>query len=194
MDNNLYFALTLSSSDAEQLLKNYTEQYCVPNSLCNLYWLWNYSEASQHQANCSEMSNHSSEKLSKRHRKRRLIDFINFESKIQTLYTEISKVYNSFEPIILSKSKSVSKPQVSHRRSNYIGVFKNGDKWQALISINKQKIYIGTYSNEFDAGRVYDFYSILLNNMKARTNFDYSKNDVITMVENFRANDNQYCL
>ena len=81
---------------------------------------------------------------------------------------------------------------MSSRRSHYTGVFKNGDNWQALISIQKRKAYIGTYANELEAAKAFDFYSILLNNITATTNFYYTKKDIIGMVENFVSNDWKY--
>ena len=90
------------------------------------------------------------------------------------------------------KRKSTARVRVSSRRSHYTGVFKNGDNWQALISIQKRKTYIGIYASELEAAKAFDFYSILLNNITAIANFDYTKKDIIGMIENFVSNDGKY--
>ena len=40
--------------------------------------------------------------------------------------------------------------------SNYKGVFKFKNKWQAQIQINGNKIYLGLFENEIDAAHAYD--------------------------------------
>ena len=60
------------------------------------------------------------------------------------------------------------------------------------VEYQERKIYIGTYTNELEAAKVFDFYSILLNNITATTNFDYTKKDIIEMIENFVSNDGKY--
>ena len=55
------------------------------------------------------------------------------------------------------------------------GLSKNGKSWQVLIMIEKRKTYIGTYSSEEEAARVYDKYSILINRISAKPNFAYTK-------------------
>lgn len=61
-----------------------------------------------------------------------------------------------------SKPKMASKtPYRSKRRSKFTGVFKNGHRWQTLVSIMKKKTYVGTFKTEIEAARVYDFYSFI---------------------------------
>lgn len=36
------------------------------------------------------------------------------------------------------------------------GVHKNGDKWQAQITFNYKKIYLGLFKNKFDAAKAYN--------------------------------------
>ena len=80
----------------------------------------------------------------------------------------------------------------SARRSKYIGVFKNNHNWQAFITMNKKKIYIGSYSLEEGAAKAFDFYSILLNKEKATTNFDYTKQDLFEILQEYNTNGNKY--
>lgn len=65
-----------------------------------------------------------------------------------------------------------------NRKSKYRGVSKNGNQWQALIMINKKKIYIGVYSSEEKAGRAYDRAAIINHGDKAKTNFMYSMKEI----------------
>jgi hypothetical protein len=48
------------------------------------------------------------------------------------------------------------------RRSQYIGVSKNGLNWQVLVNIGLNKHYIGTYEDEIEAAVAYDFYAFVL--------------------------------
>ena len=121
--------------------------------------------------------------------KRRFLDTIDFQQNIAALLSTIKRVANENKMIVHGKRKSTARARMSNRRSHYTGVFKNGDNWQALISIQKRKTYIGTYASELEAAKVFDFYSILLNNITATTNFDYTKKDIIEMIENFVSND-----
>ena len=113
-----------------------------------------------------------------------------FSKMIQSLLKTISYLEDTI--IINRKDKSAQAMHLSSRRSQYIGVFKNQNNWQALISINKRKTYIDTYSTEIEAAKAYDFYSILLNKLLAKTNFDYSKSEIISMVENYYANGRKF--
>ncbi len=40
--------------------------------------------------------------------------------------------------------------------------------------INKKNIYIGSYTSEEDAARIYDFLTLKFRDIKAKTNFNYS--------------------
>lgn len=77
------------------------------------------------------------------------------------------------------------KKNIKGRSSNFIGVSKNGLHWQVLINYGKSKKYIGTYSSEKEAAIAYDFYSILLNTYKAKTNFSYSPELVKEMIYSY---------
>lgn len=49
-------------------------------------------------------------------------------------------------------------------------------------------MYIGTFLSEKEAGIMFDIYSIGLHGIKASTNFNYSSDIVISMIEEFLAN------
>lgn len=73
---------------------------------------------------------------------------------------------------------------VGKRSSKYRGVSKNGNQWQVLIMVNKSKTYIGTYSSETIAARIYDIIAIKNRGTKARTNFIYNKNQIKNICSN----------
>ena len=56
-------------------------------------------------------------------------------------------------------------------------------KWQVLFMINKNKNYIGTYSSEEIAARVYDIISIKKKGIKSKTNFLYNNQQIIKILE-----------
>ena len=77
---------------------------------------------------------------------------------------------NNFE-----KSKKIIFINVGRRRSKYRGVSKNGNQWQVLFMVNNSKTYVGTYTTEDLAARVYDIMAIKNRGNKAKTNFIYSE-------------------
>ena len=80
----------------------------------------------------------------------------------------------------------------SKRRSKYVGVSRNGCHWQTLINVGKTKKYIGTYCSEAEAAMVYDFYSLGLHGLKARTNFAYKGELVRRIIKTYFDNDNKF--
>ena len=84
--------------------------------------------------------------------------------------TDLYHYSNNFQ-----KSKKIIFIDVGRRRSKYRGVSKNGNQWQVLIMINKSKSYVGTYTTEDFAARVYDILAIKNRGNKAKTNFIYSE-------------------
>ena len=62
----------------------------------------------------------------------------------------------------------------SKRSSRFRGVSKNGNQWQVLLMHKKGKSYVGSYSSEEFAARIYDILAIKLRGLKARTNFKYT--------------------
>lgn len=81
---------------------------------------------------------------------------------------------------------------VSSRRSRFIGVLKNGNRWQVLINVGRTKKYIGTFCNENEAAIVHDFYSMGINGRKGKTNFAYSQELVENMIKSYFENDRYF--
>ena len=75
---------------------------------------------------------------------------------------------------LLTKPKTINFVKRSKTSSKYRGVSRNGNKWQVLIMGNNQKFYLGSYTSEEFAARVYDIFAIKMKGIKARTNFSYN--------------------
>ena len=60
------------------------------------------------------------------------------------------------------------------------------------ITINKRKTYIGSYESEQDAAVAFDFHCILLHSLRAKTNFSYSKANIVNMIANYKENNNYF--
>lgn len=108
-------------------------------------------------------------------RKHSLPDLDEGLTKIMAIISSSDKVYFR---ATLKSSRGLHNGR-SERRSRYVGVLRNGTRWQVLINVDRKKRYIGTYNNEVEAAIVYDFYSLGLNGSKARTNFSY-KNELLS--------------
>ena len=87
--------------------------------------------------------------------------------------------------IFFRKYKSLNRVNRSLKRTSYFGVSKNGPNWQTLITINKKKTYVGTFMTEKEAAKVYDFYSMVLKCEVAKTNFNYTKNQALELVNKY---------
>ena len=85
---------------------------------------------------------------------------------------------------LFSTTKNLKKPNKitfigkGKRGSKYRGVSRNGNQWQVLIMLHKSKSYVGTYSTEEIAARIYDILAIKNRGIKARTNFIYNEQQI----------------
>lgn len=68
------------------------------------------------------------------------------------------------------------------RGSKYRGVSRNGNLWQVLIMVNKKKRYVGGYLSEENAAKAYDKVALQFYGIKAKTNYNYSKEEVRTII------------
>lgn len=81
----------------------------------------------------------------------------------------------------------------SNRRSQYIGVLKYKEYWQALINVGKTKRYIGTFDTEVQAALAYDFYSIGLHYMNSKINFTYTVAQLVPLIIGYYNSDREFC-
>ena len=82
----------------------------------------------------------------------------------------------SFKQIKNSKKslRKQNKFKLISKKSNYRGVTKNRKKWQAYIWINNKNTYLGSYSSQEVAAKIYDLMAIKKKGFKAKTNFIYN--------------------
>lgn len=86
------------------------------------------------------------------------------------------------ENVIIIKGSTRFKNQTG-RGSKYRGVSKNGNKWQVLVMGNQRKSYSGSIVTEKEAAKVYDKLAIRNLGLRAKTNFDYKRKDIIKIIK-----------
>lgn len=119
-----------------------------------------------------------------------LISRYRFDLKAEALYEHLmnsSLNDNDVFKVASRKAAPKSGPRCS-TRSDYIGVSRNGDSWQSLINVGLRKTYIASYSDERDAAISFDFHSILLHRTRGKSNFSYTKTELIEMILRYKAN------
>lgn len=99
------------------------------------------------------------------------------------VYSLSSKGYHLSSSEIGSKETKLKR---GLRGSKYRGVSRNGNQWQVLIMINKKKKYMGNYSSEVIAAKVYDQIAIKHHGSKAKTNFLYTNDEISNFLSNCR--------
>ena len=109
----------------------------------------------------------------KEERRRLLLRLENSENDKVVFYQRIKKL-----------RKNAKHGDKSYRGSRYWGVSKNKSKWQVMITLNHYKEYSGGFSDELEAARIYDRKSICTYGLKAKTNFSYTKQEVLEIVKN----------
>ena len=163
----------------------------------NSYWMcveasWDSARVSQckslekdspdNDVNVEKLIHYDNDRLTKAPAKsKRLLLEQRIDGKIPKIFESLYLI-NSEDSVLIHGKQKLAPRGNSNRRSTFIGVFKNGPNWQALISIDKKKTYIGTYSTELDAAKAFDYYSILLHGLTAVTNFDYSKRSIVELI------------
>ena len=102
----------------------------------------------------------------------------NSENKEEKNESEEKEENNSEEPLSPEKAGELIQKKTKPRGSRYRGVSKNGSQWQVLIMVEKKKRYLGSFSNEEEAARAYDKVALQHHGIKAKTNYDYTKEQV----------------
>ena len=92
-------------------------------------------------------------------------------------------VYMNSYLVKYNNPQKVKKDGENKRSSQYRGVSRNGKQWQVLMMANRNKSYIGTFSSEELAARIYDIISIKNKGIKAKTNFQYNNRQIQNIIE-----------
>lgn len=133
-------------------------------------------------------SESASEPVKERRRKNIMPDI---SENLDTIMERVRSDETVFFKATIKSSRGLHNGK-SQRRSKYIGVLRNGHRWQVLINVGKKKKYIGTFGDEKAAAVVHDFFSIGLNLNNAKTNFSYDQETIVDMISNFTSNDSQF--
>ena len=102
-------------------------------------------------------------------------------NKVVYVNTFLLKSYSTSKNI--QKFNKIKFVERNKRSSRFRGVSKNGNQWQVLIMINKKKSYIGSFSSEELAARIYDIFALKNRGLKARTNFKYTSQQIKKICE-----------
>jgi hypothetical protein len=113
-------------------------------------------------------------KKRKRFIKNNKLVFVQMDENELNLKNE--KVYDDDEDLDLQMN-------IKPRGSRFSGVSKNGSQWQVLIMVRKKKRYLGSFSNEEEAARAYDKVALQNHGNKAKTNYDYSKEEIEKIIQ-----------
>ena len=92
--------------------------------------------------------------------------------------SEVDEENKNNESLNSEKMSELINKNTKPRGSRYRGVSKNGSQWQVLIMVKKKKRYLGSFSNEEEAARAYDKVALQHHGIKAKTNYDYTKEEV----------------
>ena len=113
-----------------------------------------------------------------------------FHEKVDALIDQVMSLPQAYEGFIC---RSASKPMAKSgrrcpTRSEYIGVTKNGKRWQAMVNVGLKKVYIASYRSERDAAVCFDLHSLMLHSLTAKVNFDYTKEELLQLLHAYREN------
>mgnify|MGYP000935219429 CR=1 FL=1 len=71
------------------------------------------------------------------------------------------------------------------RGSKFRGVSRNKNKWQMMIMINQNNIYLGGIKNDELAAKFYDKIAIISKGVNAQTNFAYKASQIEEILNEF---------
>ena len=192
-NSSAYFQYTPQEIMAQTNMFKYYDVICVDlqiqeQQLLEQYCFWTHIEHNKELANAQTVIPRRNNIKSKGN-KVLLLKRNNFPLKADNLLQKIQTITIGDMVLVSAKKKAESKDgPLSNKRSSFIGVSRNGLHWQALITIEKRKTYIGSYECEKDAAVAFDFFSILLHSFTAKTNFSYTRNNIEEMIWNYKQN------
>lgn len=102
-------------------------------------------------------------------KRRRLIDVLRAKRATDIVIMPHKKVF---------KGANVN----NFRGSRFRGISKNGNSWQILLMVNRKKKYLGTLPTEELAAKFYDKVAIQYQGAKAKTNFGYTKEQIMSVL------------
>ena len=176
--------------------KNYwscdTQQFkiCQCLNYTNI-WTCEYKDANLLESDANLLENDANEEIESVKQRRRRSSLPDIDANLFKLLKLITS-NKSVEFTHIEKSSRGLHNGLSNRRSRFVGVLKNGNRWQVLINVGRVKKYIGTYKFEKDAAIGHDFYSIGINGKKGKTNFSYSKDLIEWMINSYFENDRYF--
>ena len=90
---------------------------------------------------------------------------------LKRLYRSLVKIEDTNGSIVQKQNKN--EPKRKKRKgqqhtggSRYIGVSRNGNKWQALLQLGDRKRYLGTLESEEETARLHDRNALLYHGIK----------------------------
>ena len=101
-----------------------------------------------------------------------------FENEINVDFNKNNSIKDNIYNTNKNLSKKRNKFKVIYKTSRYKGVSKNKKNWQVYIRINNINTYLGSYSSEKTAAKIYDIMAIKKNGIKAKTNFKYNNKQI----------------
>ena len=168
-------------NNKENIIDNFNDNYNSTDSSNSAHLSNNSTTKKNNFFNVSHLKN---EKSKKKNIKKNISNSENNNNEIKVLKNNKVVYVNTFLLNSYSTSKNIKKLNKiafigrNKRSSRYRGVSKNGNQWQVLMMINKNKSYIGSYPSEELAARIYDILALKNRGIKARTNFIYNSNQI----------------
>uniref|UniRef100_A0A7S3J5K1 AP2/ERF domain-containing protein n=1 Tax=Euplotes harpa TaxID=151035 RepID=A0A7S3J5K1_9SPIT len=101
------------------------------------------------------------------------------ENRRQEIIASLDKIKEEDEVVIQSIPRVYTG---SKRGSNFRGVSVNGKKWQVMVMGFGKKRYYGGIKDENEAAKLYDKYAILTQGVGAKTNFSYTKKQMLDIL------------
>eukprot|EP00344_Euplotes_crassus_P003639 CAMPEP_0197004096 /NCGR_PEP_ID=MMETSP1380-20130617/18941_1 /TAXON_ID=5936 /ORGANISM="Euplotes crassus, Strain CT5" /LENGTH=179 /DNA_ID=CAMNT_0042422779 /DNA_START=272 /DNA_END=811 /DNA_ORIENTATION=- len=101
------------------------------------------------------------------------------ENRRREILSSLKKVTDPSKEVI----KAVPRISTGSKRgSSFRGVSVNGKKWQVMVMGFGKKRYYGGIKDQNEAAQLYDKYAILTQGIGAKTNFGYTKDQILSIL------------